>query len=130
VRWPQGTPQRPESTPTNPCASRRGWATKRWPRPLEALIEACRAAGDLPAAGDAAERKLQGARRLGSADRLYFALRSAANVALDEKDAVRARALLDEAEPHAEALDRQRGLTEEQDAIQTRRARLAKLDPA
>jgi tetratricopeptide (TPR) repeat protein len=98
--------------------------------PLEVLIEACRASGDLPAAREASERKLQGARRLGSVVRLYFALRRAGDVALDEKDAARARALIDEAEPHAEALDRQRGRTMFTDEIQRYRARLAELGPA
>jgi tetratricopeptide (TPR) repeat protein len=97
---------------------------------LEVFIWACRAAGDLAAAREAVERMLQGARRLGSTIRLYYALRNAADVALDEKDATRARTLIDEAEPHAEALDRQRGSTMFRDEIQRRRARLAELGPA
>ena len=94
--------------------------------PLAALVAACLAEGDLPAARAAAERSLQGARRLGDAYRLYFALRNAADVALDEKDAARARAFVDEAEPHAEALDRQRGSTTFRGDIQRLRERLAK----
>jgi tetratricopeptide (TPR) repeat protein len=94
------------------------------------LIQAHRAAGDLPAARAAADRRLDGARRLGSCLCLYAALRSAAEVALDERDAARAGPLLDEAEPLAEALDRQRGGTAIRDEIAQRRHRLDALAPA
>jgi hypothetical protein len=71
---------------------------------------------------------MAGARRLGSGYRLYYALRSAADVALDERDAARARALIDEAQPHAEAIDRSRGTTELRDDLQRRRDRLTEIE--
>jgi tetratricopeptide (TPR) repeat protein len=95
--------------------------------PLEVLIEVCRSAGDLRAAQEVAECALQGARRLKNPHYLYHALRNAANVALDENDPVQARALLDEAEQCAEALDRQAARTVFRPEIQAGRARLAKL---
>lgn len=93
---------------------------------LDVLVPACRRAGDLPAARSAAERMLAGARRIGTSSRLYFALGNAADVALDEQDTARALALLDEAEPHAEAMDRSRGRTIYRDDLRARRARLAR----
>ncbi len=96
---------------------------------LDVLISACRYAGDLPAARSAAERMLAGARRIGSSNRLYYALRSVIDVALDEQDTARAVALLDEAVPHAEAMDRSRGRTIYRDDLRARRDRLAELPP-
>lgn len=84
---------------------------------LGALIAACLAQPDLPAARAASDRMLEGARRLGSGIRLYFALREAAKVSLAEKDAARARVLLGEARPYAEALDRSRTGTGYRDEI-------------
>ncbi len=84
---------------------------------LGALIAACLAQPDLPAARAASDRMLEGARRLGSGYHLYFALREAARVALAEKDAARARVLLGEARPYAEAFDRSRSRTNLRDEI-------------
>ncbi len=72
---------------------------------LGALTEAHRAAGDLDAAGQAAARQLKAARRLGTHLRLYYALRDAVDVALDRDDRDATRALLDELDEHAAALD-------------------------
>lgn len=90
---------------------------------LDVLINACLAQPDLPAARAAAARMLEGARRLGSGYRLYFALRAAAKVALAENDAPRARALLAEAQPYAEALDRSRTGTSFTDELARYRAK-------
>jgi len=95
---------------------------------LAALTEACRAAGDRVGARRAAERHVACARRTGSDYGLYFALRDAADVALDEGQAVEARALLDEVGPLADLLDRQSGLTTVQAEIAQRRERLAQLE--
>lgn len=84
---------------------------------LGALIDACLAQPDLPAARAASDRMLEGARRLDSGYRLYFALRNAAEVALAEKDAARGRVLLGEARPYAEAFDRSRTGTVFRDEI-------------
>lgn len=92
---------------------------------LDVLVAAHVAAEDWPSARAAADRMLEVARRLESAHRLYFALRASADVALGEGDAGRARALLDEAAPLAEAFDRQRGgMTVFRDEIEARRKRL------
>jgi tetratricopeptide (TPR) repeat protein len=97
---------------------------------LEVLIETCRADGDLAGARRAADRYVKTARRTRSEYGLYFALRDAADVALDEGDAASARALLDEAAPLAALLDRQSGLQENGNYIANRRERLARLDGA
>ena len=97
---------------------------------FEVLVEACRKAGNVPAARAASERTIAGARRIGSAERLYFALRDAADVALDEQDADRAHVLIEEAQPHAEAIDRSRGTTLLRDDIQRLRKRLAEIEGA
>ncbi len=96
---------------------------------LEVLTDACLAAGDVEAARSAADRRLAGVRRHGSTSRLYFALLSAAVVAIAQHDAPGARALLDEAQPHAEAIDRSNGRTNLGAEVKRLRARLAKLDP-
>ncbi len=93
---------------------------------LDALIAACRAAGDLDAAAQAADRHLEAARRV-SGIRIYFALRDAADVALDRGDAAAARRHLDEAAPIAEALDRQRDVETFANEMAKRRRRLAEL---
>lgn len=95
---------------------------------LEALVAACRADSALDVAGAAADRHLALARRLGSDHRLYFALRDAADVALDRGDAATARAHIAEARPLAAAMDRDNGTTEEQDALDACAARLAALE--
>ncbi|WP_236644684.1 hypothetical protein [Sorangium cellulosum] len=93
---------------------------------LEVLVDAHIAAEDWPSARSAADRMLERARRLRNENRLYFALRAAADVVLGAGDTGRARALLDEAAPLAEALDRQRGgTTGFRDEIEARRKRLA-----
>lgn len=94
---------------------------------LDALIGACLVQDDLPAARAAANRMLEGARRLHSGYGVYFALRAAAKVALAEKDAASARTLLAEAEPHAEALDRSRNETGFTDELAYYRAQADKL---
>lgn len=89
---------------------------------LTALIESCLAQKDLAAARVASDHQLEGARRLGSGIRLYFALRDAARVALAEKDAPRTLGLLGEALPCAEALDRSHTGTGFRDEIARYRA--------
>lgn len=93
---------------------------------LGTLIAACRAADDLDAAARAADRYLEAARNV-SDIRLYYALQDAADVALDLGDASAARRYLDEAAPHAEALDRQREVETFANYMTTQRRRLAEL---
>lgn len=50
---------------------------------LDVLVAACRAEGDLATAAVAATRGLDAARRLGGHDALYYATRTAVDVALD-----------------------------------------------
>ena len=95
---------------------------------LEVLIAACRAAADLAAARLAAERYVKTARRAGTDYGLYFALNGAADVALDAGRAGDACALLDEAAPLAELLDRQSGLNEKRAKIARQRERLAQIE--
>lgn len=73
--------------------------------PLEALADACRAAGDSDAAWLAATRHLDAARRIGGHHRPYFATRAAVDVALDRRNLASARELLVELAPHAAAMD-------------------------
>ncbi|MCP4664377.1 MAG: tetratricopeptide repeat protein [bacterium] len=93
---------------------------------LDTLVAACRAAGDLDAAAQAADRHLEAARRI-PASRLYGALMNATDVALDRGDAAAASRHLDEAAPIAEALDRQAEVETRANAMARRRRRLAKL---
>ena len=95
---------------------------------LEVLVAACRAAEDLPAARRAAEQRVKGARRVGIDYDLYFALRGATDVALDEGRTAEAHALLEEAAPLAELLDQQSGLNEKRAEIAQRRERLARME--
>jgi hypothetical protein len=90
---------------------------------LGVLLDAQRAAADRGAAERTSERRLAAARRT-SDYRLYFALRDAADVALDGGDGETARRHLDEAEPLAQALDRQRGVATVVGEIAARRRRL------
>jgi tetratricopeptide (TPR) repeat protein len=71
---------------------------------LEVTVAVHRAAGDLDAAAAAAGRLLQTARRLGGHHNLYFAVRAAADVALDRGDLDQARELIAELGDHAQAL--------------------------
>ena len=98
---------------------------------LEVLAAACRAAGDLDAAGEAASRYLAAARRVGGHDRPYYAVRIAADIALDRADLDTARVLIGELDEHAAALDAAAGNSVfTQDSAQ-RRGRLATLsEPA
>ena len=72
---------------------------------FEVLAAACRAAGDLDAAGEVASRYLAAARRVGGHDRPYHAVRIAADIALDRGDLDTARVLVGELDEHAAALD-------------------------
>ncbi len=90
---------------------------------LHAYADVSLALEDVARARAASDRALECARRLRNTYRLYFAVRNAAKVALAENDVARARALLDEASPHAEAFDRARGRTTQQDLISSLRAR-------
>jgi hypothetical protein len=56
---------------------------------------------------------------------LYFALRDAADVALDEGDVTGTEALLAELEPYARALDESRGVTTFATEVAQRRQRMA-----
>jgi tetratricopeptide (TPR) repeat protein len=73
--------------------------------PLAALVAAHRAAGNLDTAAATATRHLDTARRVGSRYRLYYALRAAVDIALDQGDTDTARSLLTELDQHATALD-------------------------
>ncbi len=94
---------------------------------LETLVAVCRRAGDFAAAKEAVDRYLGIARRV-SDFRLYFALRDAADVALDLGDTRAARAYLDEAAPLAVAFDRQCEVTANSDDLERRRKRLVELE--
>lgn len=96
---------------------------------LCAMVAACRADGAVHEASVAATHQLRVVRRLQSDLHLHFALRDAADVALDRADAAAARAHIAEARPLAEAIDRDNGTTEERDELDTRAARLAALEP-
>jgi tetratricopeptide (TPR) repeat protein len=90
---------------------------------LETLLDAQRAAADRGAAERTSGRYLAVARRVSDYS-LYFALRGAADVALDGGDGETAQRHLDEAEPLAQALDRQRGVATFVGEIAARRQRL------
>jgi tetratricopeptide (TPR) repeat protein len=93
---------------------------------LEVLTAAQRAAGNLDAAWEAATRRLDFARSVGTHYRLYYAMRSAVDIAIDRADHASARALLDEFHQHAAALDTDStdsGFTAE---VARRRERLAR----
>lgn len=97
---------------------------------LDVLVAACRASGDLDTAHAAAGRMLALARRLACDERLYFALRDSADVAVDRGDAATARAALAEARPLAEAFDRDSGTVELADELGSLEDRLAALASA
>jgi len=97
---------------------------------LEALAEACRAAGDLYAAGQAVARYLETAARIGGHLRPYYAVRTAVDVALDRGDLGTARELLTELDRHAAALDAATGNSAKTDQVARRHERLAELTAA
>jgi len=94
---------------------------------LGVLVDACRAADDVEAAVRASERYLDAARRVGG-QRPYFALRDAADVALDRGDVEAARRHLDEAAPIAAAFDRQAGVETWANDLAERQRRLAEVE--
>jgi tetratricopeptide (TPR) repeat protein len=71
---------------------------------LEVAVEVHRAAGDLDAAAAAAAQLLEAARRIGGHHALYYAVRTALDVALDRGDLDHARELLSELDTHGQAL--------------------------
>ena len=78
---------------------------------LGVLARACRAAGDLEAAWQAAVRRLEPAGRIGDHYRPYQAAIDAADIALDRGDHAAAGRLLDELDQHARAMDTATGTT-------------------
>ena len=97
---------------------------------LDALAAACRAAGDLAEAGQAAARYLEAAGRVGGHYRPYYATRTAVDVALDRGDLPAARQLLGELDEHAAAMDASRGTTSYTSETAQRRQRLASIEKA
>jgi tetratricopeptide (TPR) repeat protein len=95
--------------------------------PLQALVAACRAGGDLDAARHAATRQMDAAGRIGERYRLYPAVRDAVDVALDRGDVDTARGLLADLDDHAAALDAAAGTTTRTDEAAERNRRFAKL---
>ena len=95
---------------------------------LHCLVAAHRRAGDRAAARAAATRHLGLARSLGTSD-LYYAVRDAADVALDDGDRSEAETLLAELEPYARALDESRGVTTFASALAQQRQRLPTAAP-
>jgi tetratricopeptide (TPR) repeat protein len=97
---------------------------------LEALTQASRAAGDLTQAWQVTARYLETAGRTGGRTQLYYATRTAVDVALDRADLPAARRLLSELAELAAALDVSADTTISGDAVQERRQRLAGLEEA
>jgi tetratricopeptide (TPR) repeat protein len=97
---------------------------------LDVLAAACLADGDLEAAWQAAIRYHEAADRIGSHYRLYFAVRLAADVALDRADLSEARRLSEELAEHAVALDTDTGGSTFASETAQRRRRLADLTAA
>ncbi|WP_127500203.1 tetratricopeptide repeat protein [Actinoplanes solisilvae] len=95
--------------------------------PLHALVAAQRALGDLDAATATAARYVDCAHRLNSTYVLFFALRSAADVALDRHDVTTARDLLAGLELQASVLDDANGHTRRSAEVAKRRHRLSTL---
>jgi tetratricopeptide (TPR) repeat protein len=93
--------------------------------PLQALVAACRAAGDLDAAWQAATRQMEAAGRVGEHFRPYHAVRDAVDVALDRGDLDTARGLLADLDSHSTALDTTAGTTTHTDEAAERHRRLA-----
>lgn len=97
---------------------------------LSTLVAAARAAGDTDLAAAAARRQREAATRVGSPLRLHSALRDCVDVALDRGEQAKARGLLDELSPLADALDQARVDTTYSADVQSRRARLDGTEPA
>jgi hypothetical protein len=100
---------------------------------LEALVAACRAAGDPDAARHAADRYVDAARRIGGHLRPYYAVRAAVDVALDRADPAdldAARDLLADLARHAAALDKASGTTRYTAWAAERHRRLAEVEDA
>jgi hypothetical protein len=95
---------------------------------LDALAAACRGAGDLDAAWQAATRYLEAAGRIGGHYRPYYAARTAADVALDRAALPAARQLTGELDQHAIALDTAAGTTIYAAETARRRQRIATLE--
>ncbi len=96
---------------------------------LELRVEACRQGGDRDGARHAVEQYLQSARRLGSKYRLYFALRTVTDMALDDEDRAQVTVLLAELEPLAQGMDRQTGTSDHTQEFAERRTRFDALPP-
>ena len=91
---------------------------------LAARVRILRHEGLLDEARATVERQLQAAERTGSDYYRYFAVRDAADVALDTGDSAGARAHFEALEPLASAMDRSRGGTTFAGQLAERRARL------
>lgn len=96
-------------------------------RGLRVLVKACRAAGDLDAAWEATIAWLAAATRIGDHYWPYFAVSSAADLALDRADLAAADGLVEELVPHARAMDTAAGSTAHADAAARLRQRLVEL---
>jgi len=94
---------------------------------LGLLAEASRADGDLDAAWQAAIRYLDAAGRVGGHLRPYYAVREAADIALDREDLAAVDQLLGELYEHATALDTTTGTTTYTGETARRHQRLAAL---
>jgi tetratricopeptide (TPR) repeat protein len=94
---------------------------------LETLAAACRAAGDLEAAWQAATWHLEAAGRIGGHYRAYYAARDAADVALDRGDHSTAHDLLADLDQHAQAMDTATASATYTTETARRHERLAKL---
>jgi hypothetical protein len=97
---------------------------------LDALVAACRAGGDLDAAGRAAARYADAARRVGGHHSMYYAVRAAVDVALDRSDPAAARDLLADLDRHATALEAATGTAFYATQAAERRRRLADIENA
>lgn len=96
--------------------------------PLHALVAAQRALGDGEAATATATRYVECARRLGSPYVIFFALRSATDVALDRRDLASGRDLLADLDRQAVVLDDANGHTRRSAEAAKRHRRLATME--
>jgi tetratricopeptide (TPR) repeat protein len=92
---------------------------------LEALVKACRAAGDLDGAWQAATSWLEAAARVGGRELPYFATRGAVDVALDRRDLATAERLLAELDEYAVLMDASTGGETYRVEVEKLRRRLA-----
>lgn len=97
---------------------------------LAARVRVYRHEGQFAQAHAAVERQREAAERTGSDYYRYFAVRDAADVALDLFDLERARAHFGALESLAAAMDRSRGGTTFAEQLAERRARCDELEPA